>query len=99
MRYLGEQIETKSQSLSTSAKGVVKDERFVDAIAKGLAKRVKDKKYCAERQNSPERLSVYKVLAFVPNDAVVEEAGAAAASVGAKLTEKDVAAIKASVSK
>ena len=74
VKYLGEQIEAKSQSLSTSARGLVSDQRFVEAVARGLAQRVKDKQYCSEKQNSPEHPSVYKVLAYVPNDALVEEA-------------------------
>jgi hypothetical protein len=98
VRYLGEQIETRSASLSSSAQGLLKDERFVAAVAKGVARRVKDKRTCSETQNSPERLTVYKVLAFVPNEALVEVTAAAVESVaGSALSEKDKAALTASI--
>ncbi|HKO94502.1 MAG TPA: hypothetical protein VJU61_25285 [Polyangiaceae bacterium] len=100
VRYLGEQIETRSSSLSSSAQGLLKDERFVEAVAKGVARRVKDKRSCTEKQNSPDHLNVYKVLAFVPNEALVEVTAAAAESVaGSALSESDKAVLTASVAK
>ncbi len=102
VKYLGEQIEAKSQSLSSAAKGLISDQRFVEAVAKGLAKRVKDKQYCSEKQNSPEHPSVYKVLAYVPNDALVEEASKVVddlAKSNGKTTPADAEAVKAAIKK
>ncbi len=101
VRYLGESIETKSSSMSTTAKGLVKDERFTTSVAKGVASRVQQQKVCVERENSPERLSVYKILTFVPNDALAEAAQKAleevAAAKGATITDKDKAAASGAV--
>ena len=37
VRYLGERVETTSKALSTTAKGLVTDERYTTAVAKGIA--------------------------------------------------------------
>lgn len=84
VRYLGEQIQLTSRSLSTTARGLVGDERYATAFAKGVASWVKDEKFCSERENSPERRSVYKVLAFVPNVALADSAQKALDEVAAE---------------
>jgi hypothetical protein len=103
VRYLGERIETNSKALSTTAKGLVTDERYTTAVAKGLAQWVKDEKHCSEKENSPERRSVHKVLTFVPNQALADSAQKAldevAAAKGATLSEKDKTAAKDAVKK
>lgn len=101
VRYLGEQIQTRSQALSTTAKGLVSDERFTQAVAKGLATRVKDRKHCAEKQNTPDHLVVYKVLAFIPTDALAEAASKAVdevvAAKGTNASAADAEAAKGAV--
>jgi hypothetical protein len=102
VRWLGERLETSSKSLSTTAKGLVTDERFTTAVAKGVASRVKDEKYCSEKENSPEHRTVYRVLTFVPNDALVEAGQMAVDEVAATksgLSDKDKAAAREAVKK
>ena len=101
VKHLGEEIATRSTSLSSTAKGLLSDEHFSEAVAKGLATRVKDTKYCSEKENSPEHRVVYKVLAYVPNDALSEVASKAVdeavAAPGAKVKAADAAAAKEAV--
>ena len=103
VKHLGEEIATRSTSLSSTAKGLINDQHFAEAIAKGLATRVKDTKYCSEKENSPDHRTVYKVLAYVPNDALAEVASKAvddaAAAPGAKVKPADAAAAKEAIKK
>ncbi|MBX3220948.1 MAG: hypothetical protein KF795_10535 [Labilithrix sp.] len=101
VRYLGEHIQTSSSALSSTTKGLIKDERFTSSVAKGVASRVEQQKVCVERENSPERLSVYKILTFVPNAALADAAAAAleevAAAKGAAVSPKDKTAASEAV--
>ena len=103
VKHLGEQIATKTTSLSSTAKGLISDAHFAETVAKGLATRVKDTKYCAEKDNNPEHTSVYKVLAYIPNDALAEAAAKAVddavSAPGAKVKPADAAAAKEAVKK
>lgn len=92
IRYLGERIETTSKTLSSTAKGLISDERYTTAVAKGMASWVKDQKHCSEKENSPEHRVVYKVLTFVPNEALASASQKALEEVAAAkggVTEKD----------
>jgi hypothetical protein len=64
---------------------------------------VKDTKYCSEKEAGPEHRTVYKVLAYVPNDALAEAASKAVddavAAHGAKVKPADAAAAKDAIKK
>lgn len=68
VRYLGEFIQTSTNSTSSAVQGFLKDEAKVSTVAKGLARKVKAEKYCpAERQETPDGLMyIAKVLMFFP---------------------------------
>jgi hypothetical protein len=90
VQYLGEFIKTTSKTKSNAMKGYLEDEELVSSVAEGLAKRVKDDRYCpTETIDSPEG-PVYKsrVLAFFPEEDQAEAAKEAVDKVEKKLEER-----------
>lgn len=101
VKFLGERIETRTDTLSSGAQGLVRSETFTSALARGVASQVKDQRYCSETENSPEKRSVYRVLAYVPNTALAQAADRALDDVSTQhpLAASDRAAVKKAVSK
>lgn len=76
VRFLGEYITSEVSSKTSSLDDVLDNQQAVTAAAQGLAKYVKDERWCpAERSDSP-RGTMYtaRVLAFFPNQKKAEAA-------------------------
>lgn len=70
IRYLGEYLKTETATESNAMEGYVDDEEIVQTAAEGVAKHVKDDRWCpAETKESPEgTLYKVKVLSYFPDD-------------------------------
>lgn len=102
VRYLGQFIQTSTQTKSSALAGYLEDEENIQTVAQGLTRRLRAEKFCkAETVETPDGLMyATKVLVFFPK---AEEKAAAASAVDAaeaglekagKLTSKAKADLK-----
>lgn len=68
VKFIGESLTTSSATSSSALDGVLEDQAVVQAAASGIARRVKDERWCpATTQDTPRGAMVsVKVLAFFP---------------------------------
>jgi len=76
VQYLGEYVSASSKTKSSAMEGYLEDEEIVETAAEGIAKQVKDKRWCPpEKRESPDgTLYKIKVLSFFPDQARAEAA-------------------------
>jgi hypothetical protein len=90
VQYLGEFIRSATATKSSAMEGYLEDEEILQTMAQGVAKRVKDDRYCpVETRKSPEgTLYISRVLAFFPEKDKAEAAREAVDNLETKLEER-----------
>lgn len=90
VQYLGEFVQTSSSTKSSALKGYLEDEEMLQTVAQGLAKHVKDDRYCPTETTESYEGPLYtsKVLAFFPEEAKAEAAKQAVDKVEKNLEKK-----------
>ena len=86
VRYLGQVITSQESVVSSSLEGYMDNRRAIQAASKGVARFVKDQKWCVEPEDSPDgRLYTAQVLAFFPKEKEKEAARQTVLDIGAAL--------------